>query len=78
MADKEKDMWLKLIIGFVLTLIGMSFGFTANVQNDKVDKYTFEKHEEYQKQQFDAMEKRDKERHDAVMKVLERIEGNKL
>jgi len=41
-------MWLKVLIGFVLTLILALFGFTAN----KLDKDTFNRHEKYQDTQF--------------------------
>jgi len=47
-AGKANDMWLKVLIGFVLTLILALFGFTAN----KLDKDTFNRHEKYQDTQF--------------------------
>ena len=49
MADKANDMWLKVLIGFVLTLILLLFGFTAR----KVDKEYMKQHERHQKQQYD-------------------------
>ena len=44
MAGKESDMWLKVLIGFVLTLILALFGFTTG----KVGKDTFDRHEKYE------------------------------
>jgi hypothetical protein len=41
-------MWLKVLIGFVLTLILALFGFTTG----KLDKDTFDRHEKYEDVQF--------------------------
>lgn len=49
MANGNKDMWLKVLIGFLITLMLLSFGFTTS----KVGKDVFDRHEEYQKVQFD-------------------------
>ena len=49
MADKNKDMWLRVLIGFLVSVILLSFGFTTS----KVGKDVFDRHEEYQKVQFD-------------------------
>ena len=48
MPSKSSDMWLKVLIGFVLTLILALFGFTTG----KLDKDTFNRHEKYQDTQF--------------------------
>ena len=52
MADKTNDMWLKVLIGFVIALIILLFGFTAS----KVDKEYMKQHERHQKQQYDAIQ----------------------
>lgn len=48
MVEKPEHMWLKVLIGFVLALIILLFGFTAS----KLDKDTFDRHEKYQDSQF--------------------------
>ena len=48
MADKFKDMWLKVLISLLITLVLLSFGFTAG----KVDKKAFERHEKYETEKF--------------------------
>lgn len=60
MADKIKDAWLKVLIGFIITLLLLSFGFT----NGKISKDTFNRHEKYQTEQFEY-----------IKSSLDRIEG---
>lgn len=66
MAEKTKDMWLKVLIGFVLSLILLSFGFTAAGLDKKVDKDVFNEHKEKLTTQFGY-----------IKESLERIEGIK-
>ena len=51
MADKFTDMWLKVLLGFVLTLIVLLFGFTATGLDKKVNKDYMRQHESYQELQ---------------------------
>lgn len=62
MASETKDMWLKILIGALLTLILLSFGFTTT----KVDKDTLKMHEMYQMEQF-------KDIKDSLKMILEKV-----
>jgi len=50
-ADKAKDMWLKVLVSLLIVLILSSFGFTAT----KLDKDAMNKHEQYEKEKFEAV-----------------------
>ena len=53
MADKEKYTWLKVLIGFMLTLmLAMACTGAAKLES-KLDTDTFDRHERYQTEQFD-------------------------
>jgi len=46
MAAKINDMWLKVLIGFLIMSI-------LAIAGSKLDKDTFNRHERYERQQFD-------------------------
>lgn len=53
MATREnKDVWLKVLIGFIITVIGVACTVGFAGLEKKVDKNVFESHEKYQNQQY--------------------------
>lgn len=44
-----KDLWLKVLIGFIITLM---LGGFMRFEQVKVDKEVFNQHEKYQEQQY--------------------------
>ncbi len=51
-VNSLKDVWLKTLIGFIITvmIIGSTVGFS--LINKKVDKEVYIQHEKYQTEQF--------------------------
>ncbi len=49
MASSNSSLWLKVLIGFMLTLLLAGFGM---IEAKKVDKEVFNRHETYQTTQF--------------------------
>ena len=49
MADKTNGLWLKVLIGFIITLLLGGFGL---MESKKVDKEVFNQHETYQGVQY--------------------------
>ena len=49
MANTSNSLWLKVLIGFIITLLLAGFGV---MEKKKVDKEVFQQHETYQNQQF--------------------------
>jgi hypothetical protein len=52
MADKTKDLWLKVLLGFIFSLIVLTSTMGAKSLDRKLNKDVFERHEEYQNTQF--------------------------
>lgn len=52
MAEKTKDLWLKVLLGFIFSLIVLTATMGAKSLDKKVEKDVFDRHEEYQKEQF--------------------------
>ena len=56
MANGTKDVWLKVLIGFIITVLGVTItaGFASmnRIDEKKVDKEVFSQHETYQAQQY--------------------------
>ena len=66
MATGPNQTWLKVLIGFILTLIVVLAGSGAKCLDKKVDKSYMEQHERFQDKQFGF-----------IRDSLERIEGKK-
>ncbi len=49
MANSNSSLWLKVLIGFIITLLLAGFSV---MEAKKVDKEVFKGHETYQNQQF--------------------------
>jgi len=52
MATNDKMMWLKVLIGLIISLLIVGAGAGANQLDKKVNKEVFELHETYQDTQF--------------------------
>ncbi len=56
MAKENSDIWLKVLIGFIITVLGLTItiGFRglSKMDENKVDNTVFNQHEKYQNQQF--------------------------
>ena len=52
MAANEKSLWLKVLIGFIFTLMLLMVTAGATQLDKKVDKEVFKLHETYQDKQF--------------------------
>jgi hypothetical protein len=65
-AEKVKDMWLKVLIGFIFSLIVLVTSLGANKLDKKVDKTVFDMHERYQSKQFDSIKTYQKEQFDGI------------
>jgi hypothetical protein len=52
MAASEKAVWLKVLIGFIFTLILVIFTAGSAMVNSKVSKEVFNQHKEHQTEQF--------------------------
>ena len=50
--NAPKDLWLKVLIGFIITLIFVSVSIVMAGMDKKVDKEIFRQHEKYQNQQY--------------------------
>lgn len=57
MPDKTKDMWLKVLIGFIFTILLLIVTAGSASLNDKLDEDTFNRHEKYQTEQFGDIKK---------------------
>ena len=64
-ADKIENMWLKVLIGFIFSLIVLVTSMGANKLDKKVDKDVFGMHEKYQREQFYDMRDYQKEQFDS-------------
>jgi hypothetical protein len=64
MATGEKSLWLKVLIGFIMSMIVLLAGAGSKQLDKKVGKDVFELHQEYQNEQFAD-----------IKKSLDRIEG---
>ena len=64
MAEKIKDMWLRVLIGFIFSLIVLVTSLGANKLDKKLDKNVFDIHEKYQLEQFHDMKDYQKEQFD--------------
>jgi cell division protein FtsX len=64
MATGDKALWLKVLIGFIFTLMLLMVTAGANQLEKKVDKEIFKQHKEHQTEQFEY-----------IKKSLDRIEG---
>lgn len=56
MANGTKDVWLKVLIGFIITVLcivaTVGYAGMKDIDEKKVDKEVFNQHEEYQKEQY--------------------------
>jgi hypothetical protein len=59
-------MWLKVLIGFIFSLIILVTSLGANKIDKKVDKDVFGMHEKYQREQFYDMKDYQKEQFDGI------------
>ncbi len=64
------DMWLKVLIGLLITLMLSGFAF---FDSKKVEKEVFQQHEKYQTEQMDRIDTTMK---DGFSEVKELIKGN--
>ena len=51
MPKETRDVWLKVLIGFMITVIGVAVTFGMTALDKKVGKDVFESHEKHQTQQ---------------------------
>ena len=66
MAKESRDGWLKVLIGFIITIIGIIvFAGFAGMEK-KVDKTVFKQHEKYQTVQY-------KEIKDSLIRIEEKM-----
>ncbi len=61
-----KDMWLKVLIGFIITVMVLSIGVGGKAMEKKVNKEVFEQHEVYQAVQY-------KEIKDSLTRIEEKL-----
>jgi len=52
MAEKNNDLWLKVLIGFIFSLLLLIATMGAKGLDKKVDKDVFDKCEKYQNKQY--------------------------
>ena len=56
MANTNKDIWLKVLIGFIVTVLGLTVTLgvkgIGKLDDNKLDKEVFKQHETYQNQQY--------------------------
>jgi hypothetical protein len=52
MATGEKNLWLKVLIGFIISIMTLALVMGASQLDKKVNKEVFELHETYQNEQF--------------------------
>ncbi len=63
MANNGNMLWLKVLIGFIMTLLIAGFGV---IEKKKVDKEVFNRHEIYQSEQFTDIK-------DSLIRIEEKI-----
>jgi hypothetical protein len=75
-AEKVKDMWLKVLIGFIFSLIVLVTSLGANKLDKKVDKTVFDMHERYQSKQFQDMKEYQKEQFGDFKEILKELKAD--
>ena len=73
MAEKTKDLWLKLTLGFLFAVVMAIGTMGANAIDRKVEKEAFNKHEIYQDKQFSDMKEYQKEQFESFEKYIKAV-----
>jgi hypothetical protein len=73
MAEKTRDIWLKLTLGFLFALSMAIATMGANAIDRKADKEALNKHEIYQDKQFSDMKEYQREQFDSFEKYIKAV-----
>jgi hypothetical protein len=71
MADKTRDFWLRVTLGFLFAVIMAIGTMGANAIDKKASKDSLDKHEIYQDKQFGDMKDYVKDKFESFEKLLE-------
>jgi hypothetical protein len=69
MAQKIKDMWLKVLIGLIITMMLLG----AKMIEKKLDKEVFGNHEAHQDKQFEDMKEYQKDKFESFEKYIKEV-----